>query len=148
MEPGEYRTGNQTSPSLSRHIWVPFPFPPCAWIIISPPPNRMVTYPPHVTLPALSRTLWKIPLLFFADFALGLHHEIPGLCGHHAVELRQRLHQGWEERRTEGRKVGGGQGGRKWSKEAVVGEQDAGVYAPSFIFRSGLVTQLQVPVFE
>lgn len=70
----------------------------CDWIIIRP----LLWW--HIS-PAISGTLWKSPPLFFADFAHGLHHEIPGLCGHHAAELSHRAdkdylragRRGWTE---------------------------------------------------
>lgn len=83
-------------------------------------------FPPCNSPCDISGTLWNSPLLFFADFADGLHHESPGLCGHHAVKLRQRLPQGRKER-MEGRRGMGGQGGRKCRTEAVGGKQDPSV---------------------
>lgn len=83
----------QCEPSYLGALFLPL----WAWIIISP---LLIAWwhIPNVELPPVKSR--KKILLFFADFALRLHYEIPG-CGHQAMELSynslQRLHQGRKE---------------------------------------------------
>lgn len=82
--------------SSSPHIWVsyfPFSFS-CAPESLS---VAAAAYFKHsvAPLPLCSTRCWRegkknAQLCSPSDFAAGLHHEILGLCGHHAAELSQR----------------------------------------------------------
>ena len=82
----------------------------------------MVTCFPHVTPPLrYPEDFEKALFCSFADFAHGLHHEIPGLCGHHAAELNHSAgkdylragRKGWKDGGGGWEAKEGGSGGRK-----------------------------------
>lgn len=118
---GKSNTGNWTFPFSAFISGCPFLSIPLWLNHYQSFSDRMVTYPPHVTPLLISCALWKQPLLFFTDFARGLHHEIFRLCGHHCTaELsRQVLPQGRKERKEEWRE--GKEGGRPRREEVKEG---------------------------
>lgn len=83
-------------------------------------PSPMVTCFPHVTPPAISRALWKSPLLFFCWFCSWIASWNPRTVWSSRSgaqpQCRQRLPQGRKERMEGKRGRVGGQGGRKWRK--------------------------------
>lgn len=136
---------NRTCPVWAFISEWPFPFP--VWL------NHyqsfhLVTYFLHVAPLWYLEHFERAPLLFFADFACGLHHQIPGLCGHHAAELNHSSGKDY---------LRGGGKGRKEDKRPRREEVEEGsrcrqtscrVYAMSLVFRFISVTQSQVPIFE
>lgn len=79
--------------SEAPHFISGFPIPlssfPCApeSLSVCPCCGRVQTY--RSSLASLEKGGKEALLCSFPDFADGLHHEIWGLCGHHAAELRQ-----------------------------------------------------------